>query len=63
MSGTLRGLFAVSALLVAAWFIGQALIDHHIVDERTQTRIGLVIATVVVVGGSIMFKIQSRRRG
>lgn len=61
MSGFLRTAFTVSALLVAAWFVGQALIDHHIVDEHTQTRIGLAIATVVVVGGSIMFKIRSRR--
>ena len=61
MSGFLRGLFAVSALLVAAWYVGQALIDHHVVDEHTQTRIGLVIVAVVVVGGSIMFKVRSRR--
>lgn len=61
MSGILRGLFAVSALLVVAWFVGQAMVDHHVVDEHTQTRIGLVIAVVVVVGGSIMFKVRSRR--
>lgn len=61
MSGILRGGFTITALLVVAWFVGQALIDHHVVDEHTQTRIGLVIVAVVVVGGSIMFKVRSRR--
>jgi hypothetical protein len=61
MSGILRGAFAVATLLVLAWFVGQAMIDHHVVDEHTQTRIGLVIAAVVIVGGSIMFKVRSRR--
>lgn len=61
MSGILRGAFTVSALLVVAWFVGQAMVDHHVVDEHTQTRIGLVIVAVVIVGGSIMFKVRSRR--
>jgi hypothetical protein len=61
MSRILRGGFTVSALLVVAWFVGQAMVDHHVVDEHTQTRIGLVIVAVVIVGGSILFKVRSRR--
>lgn len=60
MSGFLRTAFTVSALLVAAWFAGQLMVDRR-VDEHTHTQIGLVIAAVVVVGGSIMFAIKNRR--
>lgn len=36
MSGILRGGFTVSALLVVAWFVGQAMVDRH-VDTHTHT--------------------------
>lgn len=62
MSGILRGGFTVSALLVVAWFVGQAMVERH-VDPHTHNLIGVVIAAAVLVGGGTMFAIRNRRRG
>lgn len=60
MSGTLRGFALIAALLMMAWVGGQLMLAAH-VDEHTHIRVGLALFAVVVVGGSIMFKVRSRR--
>jgi TRAP-type C4-dicarboxylate transport system permease small subunit len=50
----------VVALLVMAWVGGQLMLASH-VNEHTHTGVGLAIVAVVIVGGSIMFKVRSRR--